>query len=115
MSNRKGRAGIDQHQRVWRRLRLAPGLLVAAIASALVFPSRTAGEQVAVQHTEGLVHGFLTLRTLDGTPLADGDLLQTARGTRVTSRLMFHFKDGSLHEETAVFSQRQQLRLVSDH
>src|SRR4029077_3266522 len=73
------------------------------------------GDQVAVRHTEGLVHGFLTLRTLDGSLLADGDLFQSAVGTRVTSRLVFHFKDGSLHDETAVFSQRQQFRLVSDH
>ena len=73
------------------------------------------GEQVRVRYTEGLVHGFLVLRTLDGSPLADGDLLQTAIGTRVTSRLVFHFKDGSLHDETAVFSQRQQFRLLSDH
>src|SRR4029077_3359120 len=73
------------------------------------------GDQVAVRHTEGLVHGFLTLRTLDGSLLADGDLFQSAVGTRVTSRLVFHFKDGSLHDETAVFSQRQQFRLLSDH
>ena len=59
---------------------------------------------VAVRHTEGVVHGFLVLRTLDGMPIADGDLTQVARGTRVTSRLVFHFKDGSSHDETAVFS-----------
>src|SRR4030095_86131 len=29
---------------------------------------------VAVRHTEGIVHGFLVLRTLDGMPIADGDL-----------------------------------------
>ncbi len=73
------------------------------------------GELVPVRHTEGLVHGFLALRTLDGTSLADGELLQTARGARVTSRLVFRFKDGSLHDETVVFSQRQQFRLISDH
>jgi hypothetical protein len=85
------------------------------IAAALVIPTMSLGEQVRVRHTEGLVHGFLALRTLEGTPLADGDLMQTARGTQVTSRLVFHFKDGSLHEETAVFTQRQQFRLLSDH
>jgi hypothetical protein len=74
-----------------------------------------AGEQVAVRHTEGLVHGFLTLRDLDGSLIAEGDLIQNASGARVTSRLVFHFKDGSLHDETAVFSQRQQFRLLSDH
>jgi len=61
------------------------------------------------------VRGFLALRTLEGTTLADGDLIQVARGDRVTSRLVFHFKDGSIHDETVVFSQRRDFRLVSDH
>ena len=87
--------------------------IVAMIAVCLA-PTLSA-EPVTVRHAEGLVHGFLALRTLDGTLLADGDLLQNVRGARVTSRLVFHFKDGSLHDETAVFSQRQQFRLVSDH
>src|SRR4051812_9282977 len=76
---------------------------------------RTTGEQVAVRHAEGIVHGLLVLRSLDGNALADGDLIQNARGNRVTARLVFLFKDGSLHDETAVFSQRQQFRLVNDH
>ena len=88
---------------------------ILVVAAALVIPTMSLGDQVRVRHTEGLVHGFLALRTVEGTPLADGDLLQTARGTQVTSRLVFHFKDGSLHDETAVFSQRQLFRLVSDH
>ncbi len=78
-------------------------------------PMVASAEPVAVRHAEGLVHGFLSLRTLDGQLLADGDLLQNVRGSRVTSRLVFRFKDGSLHDETAVFSQRQQFRLISDH
>jgi hypothetical protein len=68
-----------------------------------------------VQHAEGLVHGFLTLKTLDGTRLADGDLIQTARGDRVTTRLVFHFKDGSIHDETVVYSQGQRIRLMTYH
>jgi hypothetical protein len=71
--------------------------------------------QVPVRHTEGLVHGFLALRSLDGSTLADGDLIQSARGMRVTTQLVFHFKDGSLHDETAIYSQRQSFRLLSDH
>jgi len=89
--------------------------LIPALCLLIVVETVLAGEPVGVRHTEGLVHGFLTLKTLDGTMLADGDLLQSARGNRVTSRLVFHFKDGSLHDETAVFSQRQQFRLLSDH
>ena len=67
----------------------------------------------AVKHREGLVHGFLALRTLEGELLAAGDLIQTARPDRVTSRLVFSFKDGSSHDETAVFSQDRHFRLLS--
>lgn len=73
------------------------------------------GSPVPVRHTEGIVHGFLSLRTLDGTAIADGDLSQLANGDQVTSHLVFRFKDGSLHDETAVYSQRGEFRLVSDH
>jgi hypothetical protein len=73
------------------------------------------GEPVAVRHSEGIVHGFLALRTLDGTAIADGDLMQLARGNRVTTRLVFHFKDGSLHDETAVYSQQGTFRLLRHH
>ena len=95
------------------RLRLTPSLLLAG--SVLLGSVTLAAAPVAVRYTEGVVHGFLILRTLDGTPIADGELIQIARGTRVTSRLAFHFKDGSSHDETAVFSQRGVFRLISYH
>jgi hypothetical protein len=68
-----------------------------------------------VRHPEGTVHGFLALRTLDGETLGDGDLIQTVRGDQITSRLVFHLKDGSLQDETVVFTQNGVFRLVSDH
>ena len=90
------------------------GRALLALAS-LVWAGTLSAQTVVVRHSEGLVHGFLILRTLDGTPLADGDLVQTSLGERVTTRLAFHFKDGSIHEETAVYSQRQRFRLITDH
>src|SRR6478672_6575314 len=39
----------------------------------------------------------------------------TSRGGRVTTRLVFRFKDGSISDETAVYSQRGHFRLISDH
>src|SRR4051812_23122337 len=102
--------GSGDGRRGWR-LRA----IVALITVSVGIGSSAFSEQVPVRHAEGLVHGFLVLRSMDGTLLADGDLLQNVRGTRVTSRLVFHFKDGSLHDETTVFEQRQQFRLVSDH
>src|SRR4029077_3016491 len=97
-----------------RRLsRQRAALFLSALA--VLAPAHLLGEPVSVRFTEGIVHGFLSLRTLDGAVLANGDLIQTAHGDRVTARLTFRFKDGSIHDETAVFSQRQVFRLVSDH
>src|SRR3954469_21320546 len=86
---------------------------IVCITCLLNVPARA--EPVAVRHREGLVHGFLTMRTLDGTLVANGDLIQNARGDRVTSRLVFRFNDGSLLDETADFSQRGGFRLLHDH
>ena len=89
--------------------------LVFLLACAtLLQPDAMPAALVPVRHTEGLVHGFLVLSTLEGNTLADGELLQFSSGDRVTSRLVFHFKDGSVHDETAVFSQRRSFRLLSD-
>jgi hypothetical protein len=88
---------------------------VLVACAALLDPGAMPAAPVAVRHAEGLVHGFLVLRTVAGETLADGDLIQVARGDQVTSRLAFRFKDGSVHDETAVFSQRRNFRLLSDH
>jgi hypothetical protein len=72
-------------------------------------------DPIAVRYTEGLIHGFLVLRTPAGETLADGDLIQIAYGERVTTRLIFHFKDGSVRDETAVYSQHRNFRLLSAH
>ena len=85
--------------------------MVAALFALL--GNELGAEAVPVRYPEGLVHGFLTLRTQDGRTIADGDLSQVASGAQVTSRLTFHFRDGSLYDETAVFTQRDQFRLVS--
>ena len=88
----------------------------AAFAIAvLCLTAGTSAEPVGVRHLEGLARGFLSLRSPEGKLLANGDLIQRVNGDRVTSRLVFHFKDGSIHDETAVFRQRGQFLLLSDH
>src|SRR5439155_26014956 len=69
---------------------------------------------IPVRHTEGLIHGFLVVRTLEGKAIADGQMTQDARGDRVTTHLIFRFKDGSIYEDTTIFSQRGTFRLLSD-
>jgi hypothetical protein len=72
-------------------------------------------ESIPVRHVEGTVHGFLALCSKEGRALAMGDLFQVVRGDRVTSRLLFRFKDGSIDDETTVFTQRGNFKLITDH
>ena len=88
-----------------------PSLLVR---SGILLPAPSLiGDQVPVRHMEGRIHGFLVLRDLEDKILASGSSTQTAAGDRVTSELSFRFKDGSVHQETAVFSQRRTFRLLT--
>ena len=97
-----------------RRARAWVGCLLAGIvlSVASVSPDAEAGA-VAVRYTEGVTHGFLTLRSTAGDLLAEGDLLQVVRPEGVDSRLVFRFKDGSLYDETVVFTQSKVFTLVS--
>ncbi|MGI8959239.1 MAG: hypothetical protein ACR2IV_05685 [Bryobacteraceae bacterium] len=94
------------------------------------FPSRTFGlllflaallranlyaDPVPVRHPQGSAHGFVALKTLKGTRIATGDMTQIVHGDRVTSRLVFRFRDGSIDDDTTVFSQRGVFRLITDH
>ena len=89
---------------------------VSIIANGLLlFTVILRGEPVAVRHAEGVAHGSLALRTLAGATIATGDLVQEARDAGVTTRATFRFTDGSVQDETAVFSQQGQFRLHSDH
>lgn len=107
--------GLSLFQAVGRRCAvrsLGPMLLTFL---SLAHSTALQAEQVPVRHLEGITHGFLVLRTLEGQILANGDLTQNSNGDRVTSELEFRFKDGSIHKETAVFSQHRNFRLISDH
>jgi hypothetical protein len=90
-------------------------MAVLLVWCTLLHPAHLPAEEVPVRYVEGLTHGFLALRTLEGKTLADGDLLQVAQGDRVTTHVIFRFKDGSIHDETTVFSQGRTFHLLSDH
>jgi hypothetical protein len=74
-----------------------------------------AAEPVPVRYGQGSSHGFLVLKTLEGVTIATGESTQTANRGRVTSRLTFRFKDGSIDDDITVFTQQEVFRLVSDH
>jgi hypothetical protein len=91
-------------------------LLATLVAcAAFMEPKASVADRVPVRHTEGLMHGFLVVRTLEGKTIADGQMTQDARGDRVTAHLILRFKDGSIYEDTTIYSQRGTFRLLSDH
>jgi hypothetical protein len=81
------------------------GLLVLVVA--LLGPRPSAAVPVSVRFAEGATRGFLTLRNVDGDRLASGELLQISRGNEVESRMVFRFTDGSVFDETVVFTQER--------
>lgn len=82
---------------------------------ALLWPWPLEAAPVAVRFAEGVTHGFLLLSTIDGGLIASGDLLQVGQGGQVESRMVFHFKDGSLFDERVVFSQQRVFAMQSYH
>ncbi len=91
---------------LWFRL----ALVVTSLGSCAL-----AAAPVEVRYAEGVTHGFLQLRTADDVLIASGDLLQTARGGEVESRMVFQFKDGSLFDETVVYTQQRVFAMRSFH
>jgi hypothetical protein len=91
---------------------LRHSLKVLALSASLLGPALAEAGPVAVRFTEGVTRAFPVLRSTDGQKLAQGDLIQVVRGDRVEGRLVFRFGDGSLYDETVVFSQRDALRLL---
>ena len=92
------------------RRRAAAPTVLALLASVVV----VVGEPVTVLYRESDARRPLVLRAPGGAILARGELTQAVSGARVTTRVVLHFTDGSLHDETVVFSQEKQFRLITD-
>jgi hypothetical protein len=93
-----------------RSMSVPLSLLVAILLSVPLH-----AEPIPVRHPQGSTHGFLVVKTIEGTLIATGDATQVIHGDRVSSRVTFHFRDGSLDDDITVFSQRRVFRLISDH
>ena len=85
------------------------------LLAAFLLTCSLSADPVPVRHPQGSSHGFLVLKTADGTRIATGDATQIVHGHRVTSRVIFRFRDGSIDDDITVFSQRGVFRLISDH
>src|SRR5437764_8734991 len=92
-----------------RRYQPALILLVLLIAVGVY------ADPVAVHHVQGTNHGFLVVHSQDGKLIARGEIAQVVEGDRVISHLVYRFLDGSVDDETTIFTQRKNFLLISDH
>ena len=91
---------------------LAISLLAAALGSAPVVDAAP----VSVRFVEGVTHAYLLVRSIAGEMLGQGELTQVVKEDGlVESRMMFRFKDGSLHDEVVVFSQQRVFTVIRYH
>jgi len=81
----------------------------------LLFAVSVLADDVPVRHREGRIHGFLVLEDLNGHLLASGTSIQYGQGNRIIDELSFRFKDGSIHQETAAYTQNRTFRLLTYH
>lgn len=89
---------------------------IATFLCALLLPvAALHGEPIRVRYVEGVAHGFLVVHNAAGDAIAYGDMIQETKRGLVTSRLTFHFKDGSLYDDATIFSERRVFRVLSDH
>jgi hypothetical protein len=92
------------------------GRLLATLLVVLVVASPCAsGEPVPATHKQGSMHGFLLLKSEGGKVIAIGDQINEVHGDEVRSSLVFHFRDGSIDDETTTFRQGSVFHLLRDH
>ena len=88
-------------------------LCLLVLVTVLLWLRAASAAPVSVRFVEGVTHGFIVLRTVNGGLVAAGDLLQVQRGGQVESRMVFRFKDGSVYDETVVFTQERVFTMQS--
>jgi hypothetical protein len=66
---------------------------------------------IRIRLIEGNFRGSVVLRSLDGVAIAYGEVSQKPTGNLVECRTILRFKDGSLFDESATFSQKGVFRL----
>ncbi len=64
---------------------------------------------------EGRLRGFFIVRSIDGKQIGYGSMSQSVDSGRITLRTIYRFRDGSLDDETTVFSEQKTFTLISDH
>jgi hypothetical protein len=85
------------------------------VAMALLGSSCTMqGQTLKLKYRTASEHGFV-LRDPAGAIIASGEATQVPSKHRITLHVVFHFRDGSIDDETTFYSQGEEtIRLISD-
>jgi hypothetical protein len=91
--------------------------IVAVIIAMIGLMGSLAGTApIAVRFPQGIAHGFLLVRSSAGEIIGHGEMTQVVKeGDLLDSRLVFNFKDGSLHDEKVTFSQQGVFSMLRYH
>jgi hypothetical protein len=86
------------------------------VSALLAIALGTAGlaQPIPVNHTQRPMHRFMVARSETGNVIAKGEFTQVQNGDEVTMRLIFHFEDGSIDDETTTYRQHGTFRLVTN-
>ena len=73
------------------------------------------GQTLKLKYRTASEHGFLVLRDPAGAIIASGEATQVPSRHRNTLHVVFHFRDGSIDDETTLYLQGEEtIRLISD-
>jgi hypothetical protein len=73
------------------------------------------GQTLKLRFRTASEHGFFVLRDPAGAIIASGEATQVLSRHRITLHVVFHFRDGSIDDETTLYSQGEEtMRLISD-
>jgi len=102
---------------LWSRTKFLQTFLPTFLAVLLVcaIQPRLHADPTPVHKVQGTYHGFLELISPDGQVVAYGDSTQVVHGDEITAETLFTFKDGSIDDETTVYTQHHTFQLISDH
>ena len=88
--------------------------LSVLLCSVFVFGSASA-DTIPAKHKQGDMHALLLIYDSKEKITGVADVTNIARGKTWVSRLIMRFHDGSLDDETTVYTQATELHVISDH
>lgn len=82
---------------------------------AITLGTTASAERISVNHIQVPEHGVMVARSETGKIIARFEFVQAVQGDEVTMRLIYHFVDGSIDEETTTYTQQGTFRLIRNH